>query len=60
MVESIFGLNGVGKLLISSLKTGDYEVVLCLQMFYVFIALLGNMVIDLAYGLVDPRIRVSK
>lgn len=60
MVESIFGLNGVGKLLISSLKTGDYEVVLCLQMFYVLIALLGNMVIDLAYGIIDPRIRVSK
>ncbi len=60
MVESIFGLNGVGKLLISSLKSGDYEVVLCLQMFYVFIALLGNMVIDLAYGIIDPRIRVSK
>lgn len=60
MVESIFGLNGVGKLLISSLKTGDYEVVLCLQMFYVLIALLGNMIIDLAYGIIDPRIRVSK
>ena len=56
----IFGLNGVGKLLISSLKTGDYEVVLCLQMFYVLIALLGNMIIDLAYGIIDPRIRVSK
>ena len=59
MIENIFGLNGVGKLYIESLNTSDYEVVLCLQMFYVVISLLGNLVIDLIYGLVDPRIRVS-
>ncbi|MGN0791132.1 MAG: ABC transporter permease [Christensenellales bacterium] len=60
MIEQIFGLNGVGKLMIESLNNGDYEVVLCLQMFYVAIALLGNLIIDLAYGIIDPRVRVNK
>lgn len=60
MIENIFGLNGVGRLYIISLTASDYEVVLCLQMFYVLISLLGNLIVDLVYGLVDPRVRVSK
>ncbi len=36
------------------------DLMLFLQMFYVIIALLGNLVIDLAYGFVDPRVRVNK
>lgn len=58
--EDMFALNGMGRLMISSLRTQDFEVVLLLQMFYVCISLLGNLLIDLVYGLVDPRVRVSK
>lgn len=60
MIEQIFGLNGMGNLLISSLTTRDFDVVLFLQMFYVTLSLLGNLLIDLAYGLADPRVRVNK
>ena len=42
------------------MRTADYDVVLLMQMFYVAMALLGNLIIDLVYGLVDPRVRVSK
>ena len=59
-VTEIFGLNGVGKLYIASLNDKDFEVVLLLQMFYVIISLLGNLVIDIAYGIADPRVRVNK
>lgn len=59
MIENIFGLNGMGKMYITSLTNNDYNVVLTLQMFYVFIGLVGNLVIDVLYGLIDPRIRVS-
>lgn len=58
--ENIFGLNGMGKLMISSLRTSDYDVVMLMQVFYVFISLSGNLIIDIVYGLVDPRVRVSK
>ena len=60
VIESMIALNGMGRLMIQSLRTADYDVVLLMQMFYVAMALLGNLIIDLVYGLVDPRVRVSK
>lgn len=60
MIENIFGLNGVGRIYILSLNNKDFEVVLLLQMFYVIIGLLGNLIIDIAYGIADPRVRVNK
>ena len=60
VIESMFALHGMGRLMIQSLRTADYDVVLLMQMFYVAMALIGNLVIDIIYGLVDPRVRVSK
>ncbi len=60
VVENLFALNGMGQLMIKSLRSADYDVVLAMQMFYVVISLLGNLIIDLVYGLVDPRVRVNK
>ena len=60
VIENIFGLNGVGRIYIISLTDKDFEVVLLLQMFYVITSLVGNLVIDVAYGLADPRVRVNK
>ena len=60
VLESIFGLHGMGKLMIQSLRTADFDVVILMQLFYVAMSLIGNLVVDIAYGLVDPRIRVSK
>lgn len=59
VIEDMFAINGMGKLMITSLRTADYEVVLLMQMFYVFISLFGNLLIDIVYGLVDPRVRVN-
>ena len=59
MFENIFALNGMGRLNIMSLGAGDYDVTMIIQMFYVIIGLVGNLVVDLIYGLVDPRVRVS-
>ncbi len=60
MIENIFSLNGIGKIYYQALTTNDNEVVLALQMFYILISLLGNLLIDIAYGFVDPRVRVNK
>jgi len=57
--ENIFGINGMGKLMITSLRSQDFDVVVLLQLFYVAISLIGNLIIDIVYGLVDPRVRVS-
>ena len=60
VIENIFSLNGVGRIYILSLNNKDFEVVLLLQMFYVILGLLGNLIVDIAYGLADPRVRVNK
>lgn len=60
MIENIFALNGVGRIYYDAFSGHDNEVILALQMFYIGISLCGNLIIDLAYGLVDPRVRVNK
>lgn len=60
IIETTFGLNGMGKLYIAGLNTNDYELVLAMQMFYTVVSLVGILITDLSYGLVDPRVRVDK
>lgn len=60
IIENVFGLNGMGQLYILGLNNNDAELCLAIQMFYTIISLVGNLLTDLAYGLVDPRIRVDK
>lgn len=60
MIENIFGINGIGKVYFEALTANDNEIVLAMQMFYILLALVGNLLVDLAYGLADPRIRVGK
>ena len=60
MIENIFGINGIGKVYFDALTVNDNEIALAMQMFYIFLALLGNLFADVAYGLVDPRVRVGR
>ena len=60
MIEKIFALNGVGKVYYDALQGNDNEVILALQMFYIALSLFGNLLIDIVYGFVDPRVRVNK
>ena len=59
MIENIFGINGIGKVYFDALTAGDNEIVLAMQMFYVLLALVGNLLVDIAYGFVDPRVRLE-
>jgi len=60
VVERMFNLHGMGKFYIDALANQDYNVALAIQMFYIVIALIGNLIADLSYGLVDPRVRVNR
>lgn len=60
VIENTFSLNGMGALYWIGLNNLDFELVLAMQMFYTIISLVGALIIDLSYGLVDPRIRVNK
>lgn len=60
IVETTFSLNGMGKLYWTGLNNLDFELVLAIQMFYTVVALMGSLLMDISYGLVDPRVRVDK
>ena len=60
MIENIFGINGMGKVYFDALGANDNEIVLAMQMFYILLALAGNLLADIAYGLADPRFRLAK
>ncbi len=60
MIENIFGINGIGRVYFNALTANDNEIALAMQMFYILLALVGNLLVDVAYGLVDPRVRIDK
>ncbi len=60
MIENIFALNGIGKIYYDALTNSDNEIILALQMFYILLSLAGNLLTDMVYGFVDPRVRVNK
>ena len=60
VIENTFALNGTGRLYWNALTTTDYELVLAMQMFYTLVSLVGVLLTDLSYTLVDPRVRIDK
>ena len=59
IIEEIFAVNGVGSLFINSITSKDYDVFQFVGLFYILIGLVGGLVVDISYGLVDPRIRMG-
>ena len=59
ITETIFAYNGIGKIFIDSVMQQDYNVVMALNMMYALLNVFGNLLADLGYALVDPRIRLE-
>ena len=59
IIESIFMVPGVGKLYVDSITSLDYNFFLLLSSFYTLIGLVASIVVDLSYGIIDPRIRMG-
>ncbi len=57
--ETIFAIPGMGQLYYSSVMARDYPTVMGMLVIFAFLTLVGNLLADLAYSLVDPRIRLS-
>ena len=57
ITETIFSYNGIGKLFLESVTGQDYPVMMAMTLFFSFLGLLGNLISDITYGFVDPRIR---
>ena len=59
VVENIFGIPGIGSLTAGSIQTSDYYLTIAVLFFYSLIGLLSMLLVDLSYGIVDPRIRIG-
>ena len=59
IIEKIFSIPGVGGLYLDSITHKDYDSFMMLSGFYVLIGLAAAIVIDLSYGIIDPRIRMG-
>lgn len=60
VVERIFGIPGLGKWFIESVSNRDYTLIMGLTIFYAIILMVARFLTDIAYGFVDPRIKVRK
>ena len=59
VVEIVFGVPGLGQLFVRSALNRDYTLVLGIVIFYAVLIILLNLLVDLLYGFLDPRIRNS-
>ena len=60
IIEQIFSIPGVGQLYIKSINLFDYDVFMLDGIFYTFLGLVAGIVVDLSYGIIDPRIRMGE
>ncbi|MDQ0270583.1 ABC transporter permease [Cytobacillus purgationiresistens] len=59
VIENIFGVPGIGSLFVDSIKVNDYTTIMGLTLFYSAFFVLTMLIIDLLYGVIDPRIRIN-
>jgi oligopeptide transport system permease protein len=57
IVESVFGVPGIGRLFVRAVSYRDYNVIMGMAMFYATVVVLVNLAVDVAYAVVDPRVR---
>lgn len=60
VTETIFNIPGIGQLIINSVERRDYAVIQGVVLFVTLAYVLINLVIDLLYGVIDPRVRLDR
>lgn len=60
VVETVFAIPGLGQYFVRSMQNLDYPMIMGVTIFYGAFLVLMNFIVDIVYGLIDPRIRVAK
>ena len=60
VIESIFAIPGMGKYYVESVSNNDYSLVLGMTIFYGVFLILCNLIVDILYGVADPRVRIGE
>jgi ABC-type dipeptide/oligopeptide/nickel transport system permease component len=56
-IETIFGIPGMGSYLVASIRARDYPMILAITVLYAMIVVIINLLVDVIYGFLDPRIK---
>ena len=59
VLEKMFAVPGMGGQLVDAIKAGDHFLTVALLLFYSATSLVTILIVDLSYGIIDPRIRVG-
>ena len=59
IIEKIFAVPGVGGLYLNSITYQDNDLFMFLSAFYILVGLVASIVVDISYGIIDPRIRMG-
>ena len=59
VIESVFNVPGLGRYFVTSISNRDYTVILGVTVFYSLFLILMNLVVDVVYVMIDPRIKLS-
>lgn len=59
VIERIFAIPGVGGIMIDSINASDHSLTIAVLIFYSMVSLLTILIVDISYGIVDPRIRMG-
>ncbi len=59
IVEEVFAFRGVGQLLVGSVRDADFPVLQCGVIFFGLVVILINLLVDVLYAVLDPRVRVA-
>jgi oligopeptide transport system permease protein len=59
IIESIFGIPGIGRYYVTSIGQHDYGVLMAMTVLYAFVVAFLNVIVDVLYAFIDPRIRYS-
>lgn len=60
VIEKIYGIPGIGSLLVNAIQSNDYNVIVMVAFIYSALYVFVNLIVDVLYGVIDPRIRVTK
>lgn len=60
VVEQIYAIPGIGSYFVTSIQSLDYTMILGLTVFFGIFVVAANFIVDIIYGFVDPRIRITK
>lgn len=59
VVENIFSIPGMGKFFVMSIQDQDYTMISGITLFYGIFLVVANLIVDLAYGFIDPRVKLT-